>query len=140
MNSIEKAIEIALKAHSGQVDKGGCPYILHPFTVANNQNTYEGFIVGMLHDVVEDSEYTFEDLKNEGFSDEILEALKLLTHDKNVDYLEYVSKLKRNELARLVKLADLAHNSNLSRLKTVTEKDIARVEKYKKAMSILNDV
>jgi (p)ppGpp synthase/HD superfamily hydrolase len=91
----------------------------------------------MLHDVVEDSEYTLEDLKNEGFSDEVLEALKLLTHDKNEDYFEYVQRLKDNVLAKSVKLTDLAHNSELSRLKIVTEKDMARVEKYKKAMRIL---
>ena len=119
------------------MDKAGKPYILHPLQVAYNQRTEEGFIVGMLHDVVEDSHYTLYDLVKSGFSERVIEAVALLTHKKDVDYFDYVRQIKGNELARNVKLADLAHNSDLSRLPEITEKDRARVEKYKKAMEIL---
>ena len=138
MNSVEKAIQIALTAHAGQVDKAGKPYILHPIAVASMQDTEEGFIVGMLHDVVEDTYVTLPDLLNQGFSHEIVEAVELLTHAKDEDYMTYVKRIKGNKLATKVKLADLKHNSDLSRLPVVREKDIRRVEvKYKPAIEFL---
>lgn len=138
MNSVEKAIQIALTAHAGQVDKAGKPYILHPIAVASMQDTEEGFIVGMLHDVVEDTYVTLPDLLKQGFSHEIVEAVELLTHAKDEDYMTYVKRIKGNKLAEKVKLADLKHNSDLSRLPVVREKDIRRVEvKYKPAIEFL---
>ena len=141
MNQIEKAIYIAVTAHAGQVDKAGKPYILHPLTVAHSQTTEEGFVVGMLHDVVEDTTVTIEDLKKEGFSNEVIEAVELLTHKEGEDYLDYVRRLKGNQLAKSVKLADLTHNSDLSRLPHTTDKDIARVHnKYWPAIAVLQDL
>ncbi len=93
--------------------------------------------VALLHDVVEDTEITFEELEKVGFSEEIIEALKLLTHDEAVPYMEYVRAIKKNPIATKVKLADLRHNSDLSRLDVVDEKALKRVEKYKMAMKIL---
>jgi (p)ppGpp synthase/HD superfamily hydrolase len=95
--------------------------------------------VALLHDVVEDTNITFEDLINEGFPDEIISALKLMTHDDSVPYMDYVAQLKDNPIARTVKLADLKHNSDESRLNNITEKDIRRNEKYKKALEFLLD-
>lgn len=139
MNQIEKAIYLAVSAHAGQVDKAGVPYILHPLTVAYNQPTEEGFIVGMLHDIVEDTPITIENLKELGFSKEVVETVELLTHKEGENYLDYVRRIKeKSQLATQVKLADLAHNSDLSRLPSATDKDIARVkEKYEPAMAIL---
>lgn len=134
---ITKAIGIAMDAHKGQVDKAGQPYILHPLTVAMSQETEAGFITALLHDVVEDSDYTFADLETQGFSDEIIDALRLLTHDKSVEYGEYIAGISGNPLAVSVKIADLKHNSDLSRLPAVTDKDIERCEKYKKALRYL---
>lgn len=138
MNDVERAVQLAIFAHKGQVDKAGKPYIMHPIAVASMQDTEEGFIVGMLHDVVEDSDLTLDDLLKQGFSNEVVGAVELLTHAKDEDYMTYVKRIKGNELARKVKLADLKHNSDLSRLPVVREKDIKRVEnKYKPAIEFL---
>ena len=133
----KKAIRIAYEAHMGQEDKCGLPYIFHPYHLAEQMETEETAAAALLHDVLEDTSVTFEDLKAEGIPDSVLEALKMLTHDPKVPYLEYVAALKGNPVARAVKLADLAHNSDLTRIDEVTEKDIERVEKYKKAREIL---
>ena len=136
-NSIEKALAMAAVAHQGQVDKAGRPYILHPMTVAVNMKSTDGVITALLHDVVEDSEITFADLEGK-FTPNIIEALKLLTHEKGTDYFEYIHKIKGNELARAVKLQDLKHNSDLSRLnRDITPQDIERCRKYEKALAIL---
>lgn len=140
MNNIEKALELALRAHEGQVDKAGKPYILHPMTVASMQDTEDCIITALLHDVVEDSEekgFTIEYIAYHGFSLKVIEALMLLTHDKEVDYFEYIQAIKQNEIAKKVKLADLTHNSDISRLKEVTDEDIHRIRKYAKAKLML---
>lgn len=94
-------------------------------------------VAALLHDVTEDTDISFDTLEDYGIPENILEVLRFLTHDKNVPYFDYVEKIRQNEIAREVKLADLAHNSDLTRLNKVTEADIVRVEKYKKAMEIL---
>ncbi|WP_277287137.1 HD domain-containing protein [Sneathia sanguinegens] len=137
MNKYELALKIATEAHKGQVDKAGVPYINHPLTVASLVDTEEEKIVALLHDTIEDTNITEQDLLNYGFSNKIVEAVKLLTHNKNVPYMDYVAKIKDNELARKVKIADLTHNSDLSRLKEITEKDKKRYEKYQKALLYL---
>lgn len=137
MNNYELALKIATEAHKGQVDKAGVPYINHPLTVASLVDTEEEKIVALLHDTIEDTNITEQDLLNYGFSNKIIEAVKLLTHNKNVPYMVYVAKIKDNELARKVKIADLTHNSDLSRLKEITEKDKKRYEKYQKALLYL---
>lgn len=133
----ELAQSIAVAAHEGQVDKAGKPYIEHPAHVASGVQGDAAKAVAWLHDVVEDTSLTFADLRERGVAPEIVEALKLLTHDESVPYLEYVRSLKSNLLAREVKLADLRHNSDLSRLPRITEKDQRRAEKYAKAIAIL---
>ncbi|WP_311696306.1 HD domain-containing protein [Sneathia sanguinegens] len=138
MNKYELALKIATEAHKGQVDKAGVPYINHPLTVASLVDTEEEKIVALLHDTIEDTNITEQDLLNYGFSNKIVEAVKLLTHNKNVPYMVYVAKIKDNELARKVKIADLTHNSDLSRLKEITEKDKKRYEKYQKALLYLS--
>ena len=120
----------------GQNDKFGIPYIFHPMHLAELMDTEEECIVAILHDVVEDTDITFEYLEKE-FSDTIVEAIKLLTRDKSIPYDEYIMKLKDNEIAKKVKLADLLHNSNVNRLTQITEKDIIRNHKYKNAIRIL---
>lgn len=137
MSNYELALKIATEAHKGQVDKAGVPYINHPLTVASLVETEEEKIVALLHDTIEDTNITEQDLLNYGFSNKIVEAVKLLTHNKNVPYMDYVAKIKDNELARKVKIADLTHNSDLSRLKEITDKDKKRYEKYQKALLYL---
>ena len=137
-DNTRKAMKIAFDAHMGQVDKSGVPYILHPIHLAEQMETEEECIVALLHDTVEDTDITFEQLEKE-FSKTVIDALKLLTHQKNVEYMEYVKKIKDNPIARKVKLADLHHNSDITRLLEVNSKDIERVEKYKKAMNLLSN-
>ncbi|EER69077.1 HD domain-containing protein [Gemella haemolysans] len=134
----EKAYEIAKKAHLGQVDKAGEDYIKHPEKVASFVKTDEEKAVAYLHDVIEDTELTLEDLNKYDFSKEVLEAVDIITKKRGEDYQSYLSSVKKNKLARAVKLADLRHNSDLTRLIKVTEKDIKRKEKYQKAIDFLN--
>ena len=132
----KKAMVIAYNAHHGKLDKCGIPYIYHPIHLAEQMQTEEECIVALLHDTVEDTDVTFEMLEKE-FSNTIVQAVKLLTRDGTVEYLDYVRNLKSNPIARNVKLADLKHNSDMSRLPNPTEKDWKRKEKYEKAMQIL---
>lgn len=133
----KKALKLCFEVHKEQKDKSGLPYVFHPFHLAEQMNDENSVIVALLHDVVEDSDMTFDDLKNMEFSQEILDALQLLTHKNDVDYFEYVNQIKSNELARKVKLVDLKHNIDITRLDNITEKDVNRVNKYKKAIQIL---
>lgn len=131
-----KAMIIAYEAHKNQVDKSGVPYIYHPIHVAEQMNTENECIIALLHDVVEDTNVTFKQLE-EVFSKEIIDILKLLTKKKEIDYYEYINKIKENAVARKAKIADIKHNLDRSRLDVITDKDIKREEKYKKALSIL---
>lgn len=137
MNQVELAKKICLEAHKGQFDKGGNEYYLHPFKVADMCEGEEEKIVAYLHDVIEDTAYTIEDIKQYGFNQNVIEALLLLTHDKKQDYDSYIKALKHNDIARNVKLSDLKHNSDLSRLKTINDTDLQRVNKYKKYINYL---
>ena len=131
------AYEIAYNAHKGQVDKTGKEYINHPLTVASYCKSEDERIVALLHDVVEDTNVTLKSL-SEKFDTHIIEALKLLTHSDEEPYLEYVARIKKNELAKAVKIADLTHNMDLSRFENPTKWDYERVEnKYKPAMELL---
>lgn len=134
----EKAYKIAKRAHLGQVDKAGEDYIKHPEKVASFVKTDEEKVVAYLHDVIEDTELTLEDLYEYGFSKEVLEAVDIITKKGGENYQSYLNSVKKNKLARAVKLADLRHNSDLTRLTEVTEKDIKRKEKYQKAIDFLN--
>lgn len=133
----KKALCLCFEAHKEQKDKSGLPYVFHPFHLAEQMETEETTVVALLHDVVEDTGYTLADLGAMGFPKAVLDALALLTHDPSVDYMDYVRAIKANPIARTVKLADLRHNSDLTRLDTVDEKALARVEKYQKARILL---
>lgn len=137
---INKAIETAAKAHDGQFDKAGQPYIYHPLRVMLYAEGDEKVkFTAVLHDVMEDSPITENDLKKEGFDDEIIMALKLLTRSEGQDYFEYVKNLKGNPIAKAVKLADLKDNMDMSRIKEPKERDFLRLEKYKKAKALLEE-
>lgn len=140
INELELAIEIARKAHFGQIDKVGADYILHPLRVMEQMQSTDEKIVAILHDVVEDSDVTFQQLLDWGVSTKNVMSLRLLTHDKNTLYGNYIRKLAQDSVARQVKLADLKDNSNLDRLPEVTEKDLDRVEKYRRAIAYLEQL
>lgn len=133
----KKALKLCFEAHKEQTDKSGMPYVFHPFHLAEQMETEETTIVALLHDVIEDTDYTIEDLIKAGFNKTITDAITLMTHTDDVDYMEYVRTIKENPIAKAVKLADLTHNSDLTRLDVVDEKALRRVEKYKQAMLIL---
>jgi (p)ppGpp synthase/HD superfamily hydrolase len=133
----KKAIKIMFKMHQNQVDKSNVPYVFHPWHVAEDQIDETRTIVALLHDIVEDTEMTLDDIKNEGFSDEVVEALSLLTHKQEDSYYDYIVKIGTNPIAIDVKIADLKHNSDLSRLKKITQTDLERVNKYKKCIIYL---
>lgn len=140
MDKIEQlnlAIRIATDHHSQQIDKSGKPYILHPLWVMTNVDSLEEKIVAVLHDIVEDTDITIEDLIFSGFNEEIILAIDILTKKKNQKYDEYIELIGQNNLARKVKMADLTHNMDLTRLKEVTEKDKKRYVKYKNAYNYL---
>ena len=130
-------MKIAYNAHHGQGDWVGIPYIYHPIHLAEQMDDEVSTCVALLHDVVEDTDITFEDLMREGFGKEVIDALTLLTHEPGVDYMEYVGKIKSNPIATKVKLADLRHNSDLTRLDEINEKAIIYNEKYKNAIKFL---
>lgn len=136
---VNKALRIAYDAHHGQMDHGGIPYIFHPMHLAEQMDDEISVCAALLHDVVEDTKVTIKELERD-FPPEIIEIVKLLTHDKSVDYFDYVRNLKKNPIARKIKLADLAHNSDETRLST---QSMSRDElqyfrnKYRKAKDIL---
>ena len=134
----KKALVISFNAHKDQLDKSGIPYVYHPYEVAERMETEAQTCVALLHDVVEDTDITLDELAAD-FPAEVIDALRLMTHDKSVPYLEYVKRIKTNPIAAKVKLEDLRHNSDLTRLDEVTEKDLERVEKYKIARMILEE-
>lgn len=135
----KKALKLCFEAHKNQVDKSGLPYVFHPFHLAEQMCDEDTTVVALLHDVIEDTDYTIDDLTQMGFNKAITDALVLLTHDDDTPYMDYVAKIKQNPIAKAVKLADLAHNSDITRLDTVDHKALLRKEKYKKAIALLNE-
>lgn len=133
------ALKLCFEAHREQTDKSGMPYVFHPFHLAEQMKTEETTIVALLHDVVEDTAYTVEDLANMGFDKAVTDAIALMTHAEGVDYMDYVRRIQKNPIAKAVKLADLRHNSDLSRLDFVDEKALRRREKYLKAIALLEE-
>lgn len=140
MSTLERAIAIAAEAHAGQVDKAGAPYILHPLRVMLRLDTPEGRITAVLHDVIEDTAWTVARLRAEGFSEEVLEALDSVTHRPGESYDSYIARSGAHPIGRLVKLADLADNLDLSRIANPTEHDLARLEKYRQALAFLESL
>ncbi|WP_445178808.1 HD domain-containing protein [Pseudomonas sp. McL0111] len=135
--TLERAIAIAASAHAGQVDKGGAPYILHPLKVMLRMNTLEERIVAVLHDVVEDCGVSLEDLRKEGFSEEVLSAIESVTKIPGESYEDFVERAAMNPIGRSVKLADLEENSDLSRIASPSWEDLERIEKYRRAIGRL---
>ena len=135
---VDLALSIARQAHEGQLDKAGGDYIEHPIYVASQVDTEEEKAVALLHDVIEDSSVTAEELLNAGLPETVVTAIQILSKKKGQDYQTYLENVKSNPLARVIKLADLKHNSDLSRLSSVTDKDLERLEKYKKAIDYLS--
>lgn len=135
----KKAMQLCFEAHKDQLDKSGLPYVFHPFHLAEQMKDETTTVVALLHDVIEDTDLTLNDIAEEGFGDEVVQALSLLTHEDDVPYMDYVAKIKNDPIAKTVKLADLAHNSDLSRLDVVDEKALKRREKYQKAIAFLNE-
>ena len=137
-----KAMKLAYAAHHGQLDKSDVPYIFHPFHLAEQMTDEYSVCTALLHDVIEDTDVTVNELENE-FPQEVISAVKLLTHDKNVDYFDYIKAIKNNDIAKAVKLADLRHNSDVSRFlddKTRnSEKTLQRLKKYSKAIELLTE-
>ena len=140
MSLLEKAISIAVEAHRGQKDKFDRPYILHPLSVMGRVDTEPEKIVAVLHDVVEDTKVTFEDLKREGFPDDLLNALDCVTKREGEAYEDFVKRSDSNPIARRVKIADLEDNMDVRRIRLVTEKDVERINKYLKAWRKLKGV
>jgi (p)ppGpp synthase/HD superfamily hydrolase len=135
--SLERAIAIGAAAHEGQVDKGGSPYILHPLKVMLRVRTLEERIVAVLHDVVEDCGVSLDDLRNEGFSETVLTAIESVTKVPGESYEAFVERAAQNPIGRVVKLADLEENSDLSRIPQPSWDDLERIEKYRRAMGVL---
>ncbi len=133
----KKALKLCFEAHKDQTDKSGMPYVFHPFHLAEQMPDEISVTVALLHDVVEDTDYTFEDLRKIGFAEEVLEALQLLTHEPSVPYMQYIAKIKENPIARAVKLADLTHNSVRSRVQSIDSRMEERWEKYAAAKKLL---
>ena len=130
-------MKLCFEAHKEQTDKGGLPYVFHPFHLAEQMTNELTTIVALLHDVVEDTDYSIDDLRRMGYPEAALEALTRMTHADHVPYMEYIAAMKSNPIAKCVKIADLQHNSDLTRLDAVDTKAIARAEKYRKAIELL---
>jgi len=137
MSTIERAIAIALEAHAGQVDKAGAPYILHPLRVMLSLDTLDERIAAVLHDVVEDSSWTLTRLRAEGFPEPVLLAIDAVTRRDGESYEGFVARAGQDPIGRRVKLADLQDNANLARIAAPTEKDHARLDRYRRAIAQL---
>lgn len=133
----KKAMKLCFEAHKEQKDKSGMPYVFHPYHLAEQMEDEDTTVTALLHDVLEDTPLTLEDLRAMGFNERVLEALALMTHDESIPYMDYVAKLRTNEIARAVKLADLRHNSDLTRLDTVDDRALRRAGKYRQAIALL---
>ena len=136
-STLEDAVTIAAQAHKGQRDKAGAPYLLHPLRMMLRMESEAAMVAAVLHDVVEDTEWTLGRLREAGFSEEVLEAVDCLTHREGESYREFVERVRTNPIARQVKIADLEDNMNVRRMSQLGEKDLARLEKYHRAWCVL---
>lgn len=136
--NLERAIQIAVEAHAGVTDKGGNPYVLHPLRMMMAVETGDEKIVAVLHDVVEDTEWTFECLEKEGFSSSVMDGLRAITKiTEDEDYSEFIERARSNRIARIVKIADINDNLDVRRIGELKQKDLERLNKYKKALEVL---
>jgi (p)ppGpp synthase/HD superfamily hydrolase len=137
IKQLSLAEKIAKEAHNGQLDKGGNPYINHPIFVADSLQNIEHKIVALLHDVCEDSRLTINDLLEMGFSKRIAQAVNVLTKNKKISYDDYLAEIKKDSNACPIKIADLKHNMDISRIQNPTQNDLDRMKKYKKSLTFL---
>lgn len=137
--TLEDAISIAAAAHRGQRDKAGAAYLLHPLRLMLRMDSEAAMMAAVLHDVVEDSDWTLDRLRERGFAEEVVEAVACLTHRDGESYEEFVERVKPNALARRVKIADLEDNMNVLRIGRLGEKDLQRLEKYHRAWRVLKE-
>jgi (p)ppGpp synthase/HD superfamily hydrolase len=135
--TVEDAVAIAARAHRGQKDKAGAPYLLHPLRMMMRMNSEAAMMAAVLHDVVEDTDWTLERLREEGFSEEVLAAVDCLTHRDGESYQAFVERVRTNPIARQVKIADLEDNMNVRRISQLAAKDLERLEKYHRAWCVL---
>ena len=135
----KKALKVCFEAHKEQIDKTGMPYVFHPFHLAEQMDDEISTVCALLHDVVEDTEMTFASLSEMGFPAAVIEVLNLLTHEDDVPYMDYVKKIGTNPIAKKVKIADLTHNSDMTRLAQIDEKALKRNAKYAEALRLLRD-
>ena len=140
MPTLEKAISIAIEAHEGDVDKAGSPYILHPLRVMFQMETEEEMIAAVLHDVLEDTAISPDQLKETGFSERVLEALDSVTKRAGEAYEDFVKRAASDPIGKKIKLADLRDNMDLSRLERITDKDLERLKKYHNALKIIKEL
>jgi len=138
----KKALKLCFEAHKDQVDKTGMPYVFHPFHLAEQMTDEISTVCALLHDVVEDTPFTFEDIAGMGFPTPVVEVLRLLTHKEGVTYEDYVKALSVNPIARQVKIADLRHNGDMTRMNKseIDERAILRAQKYAKALAYLTSI
>jgi len=139
MKLIEKSLNIALRAYAGKTDKAGREYIHHPLRVMAKMKTDLEMSVALLHDVIEDSDITAEQLLAEGIPAEVVEAVLCLSKNENEDYQDFVGREKKNELAAKIKIADIEENIDILRLPSLDDYDLTRVQKYHSAWQFLND-
>lgn len=137
MSTLEKAIALAAKKHAGQIDKAGQPYILHPLRLMLNVDSIEQKMVAVMHDLLEDTDTTIVDLISLGFSQNVIDAVVALTKKEGENRLDAAKRIVKNPVARTVKLADLADNMDISRIKSPTARDVLRLEEYKKVKEFL---
>ncbi len=137
----KKALALCFEAHKEQKDKTGMPYVFHPFHLAEQMDDEISTVCALLHDVVEDTDYTLDDISAMGYPNEVTDVLALLTHEDSVPYMDYVEKISHNATAKKVKLADLRHNSDLSRLAPwqIDEWALKRTKKYEQAIKLLTE-
>ena len=135
----KEAMKLCFKAHKRQTDKSGIPYVFHPIHLAEQMETEETTIVALLHDLIEDTRYTLKYLEKKGYDKTVIDAIALMTHADGVDYMDYVRAIKENPIAKAVKLADLKHNSDITRLDVVDEKALKRRKKYLEAIKLLEE-
>jgi (p)ppGpp synthase/HD superfamily hydrolase len=139
MQLIERSLTIALRAYAGKTDKAGREYILHPLRVMAKMKTDQEMSAALLHDVLEDSEITAEQLLAEGIPVEVVEAVQFLSKDEDEEYMDFVARTKKNRLAAKVKLADIEDNIDVLRLTSLDENDLARIKKYHSAWRFLKE-
>ena len=131
------ALKVSFEAHKDQVDHSGTPYVYHPYHLAEQMTDETTTCIALLHEVVEDTDITLAQLREMGFPDIVVEAVGVLTREHSVPYQEYIKRVKSNPLARIVKLADLEHNSDMSRLQEIDERSKSLAKRYEKARACL---